>query len=462
MCYPTVTGYRRPALDLQAGLEPDRPGRTARGAADQGGHHMRRIAATITMAAVAATTAFAPSGSSVAGTTDDTARAVRPGEVRTQFAMHARGLGTKAVSGDLPVGSDPTATKTINCTTMAGRTGENFIAQQNLPDLGTVSEVRTRVWTTKRGGTVATNARQSIASLTLAQSELGSLELTGITSRSRSWHDAEGYHSTASAKVAGISLTLPGQEPQQLDLPTPGQPVEIPGLLTIKLGSAKKAVTGRFGSSSINALDIQLPATSTRVKAAYSRTRIAGGVVSGLFDGYSAGLSGDVLDELVELGKTPLHQMPCEGTGGQLTDKTVAEIDVPSAISVDGLRVEHRASQRKGLAKGFEGAEIAQVSLGDGAVLIEGIRARANVRREGGDLVRNARGTRIGSLTVDGEPQTLPLEETIEVPGVARLEPKVVKRLRGGLHVVALRVELLDGTGATIDLGIARLRIHRR
>jgi hypothetical protein len=44
---------------------------------------------------------------------------------------------------------------------------------------------------------------------------------------------------------------------------------------------------------------------------------------------------------------------------------------------------------------------------------------------------------------------------------VAKLERKVVTRSKTGLKVVALRVTLLDGSGAVVDLGEAKLNIGR-
>ena len=42
---------------------------------------------------------------------------------------------------------------------------------------------------------------------------------------------------------------------------------------------------------------------------------------------------------------------------------------------------------------------------------------------------------------------------------MARLERNVVDRIANGLHVISLRVTLLDGSGAVFELGEASLRI---
>jgi hypothetical protein len=84
-----------------------------------------------------------------------------------------------------------------------------------------------------------------------------------------------------------------------------------------------------------------------------------------------------------------------------------------------------------------------------------------HVARSATGLVRSARGTQVGTITANGQVQTFPRTGVLEIPGVARLERRVVTRSRNGITVVALRVTLLDGSGAVIDLGEASLRITR-
>ena len=64
-------------------------------------------------------------------------------------------------------------------------------------------------------------------------------------------------------------------------------------------------------------------------------------------------------------------------------------------------------------------------------------------------------------MTVAGQRQTFPRTGVLEVPGVARLERAVVLRTRRGVSVIGLRITLLDGSGAVVDLAEARLGIRR-
>jgi hypothetical protein len=76
-------------------------------------------------------------------------------------------------------------------------------------------------------------------------------------------------------------------------------------------------------------------------------------------------------------------------------------------------------------------------------------------------LIRNTRGTSTLTITVEGDPHTIPPSGVLEIPGVVKIEEKVTTMTRGGIGVVALRVTLLDGSGAVIDLGIARTQVKK-
>ncbi len=56
---------------------------------------------------------------------------------------------------------------------------------------------------------------------------------------------------------------------------------------------------------------------------------------------------------------------------------------------------------------------------------------------------------------------TFPRTGVLEIPGIAKLERRVATRTATGIKVVALRITLLDGSGAVVDLGEAQLQIRR-
>ena len=112
-------------------------------------------------------------------------------------------------------------------------------------------------------------------------------------------------------------------------------------------------------------------------------------------------------------------------------------------------------------ARMWEQGSVGRVVAGDGQVVLRGIVASAKVTRTRKGLVRSSAGTRIGSLTVNGEAQEIPSSGVLEIPGVLKIEEQVVRRLSGGLMVIGARLTLLDGTGAVIDLGLAQAEIRR-
>ena len=64
-------------------------------------------------------------------------------------------------------------------------------------------------------------------------------------------------------------------------------------------------------------------------------------------------------------------------------------------------------------------------------------------------------------MTVQGESQEFPDSNVLEIPGVAKLERSIIERSEDGIHVIALRVTLLDGSGAVLKLGEASMAIRR-
>jgi hypothetical protein len=115
------------------------------------------------------------------------------------------------------------------------------------------------------------------------------------------------------------------------------------------------------------------------------------------------------------------------------------------------------ARQQGDEARGWERGAVTTISLAEGRLVIEGIVGQANVRKDGRRPTYDARGTTVGSVTFDGDRQSFPDTDVLEIPGVARLERKVVTRTRNAISVIALRITLLDGSLATIDLGNAKV-----
>jgi hypothetical protein len=422
---------------------------------------MRRLALGGALLAMVSTLILLPGGPAHAAPVVP-AKAAAAAPRPTNFGLHAMGYGTYVKGGDLPATSGATGFAHIACTTLAGLDRSNGLASVNLPGLGTIETLATRVRTTKKGRTVTAVSNHRLAGITLQETALGKLSLGAVESTARVWHNATGFHSETDIKVSGIVLDLPDQDPQVIAIPTPGNPVEIPGLLRVTLGEELTVRKPGLIFARAQGLLVEILPTRTKVKVALSRARMTDGVVNSIMRGSAVGLKGSVLDPIVNIGRTPVKPLPCEGTDGKIRSTRTVGLDIPDGIDVDAARARVygvQAGRRR--AHAWTEATIAHVSLGGGAIEIDGIKARANVIRRKGTLIRNTRGTSTLTITVEGDPHTIPPAGVLEIPGVVKIEEGVTTMVRGGIGVVALRITLLDGTGAVIDLGIARTQVKK-
>ena len=155
----------------------------------------------------------------------------------TKYGMSAYGFGARVKGGQLPIGSGPIAESIIACNNIAGITRSNATAEVEIPGLGTIAGVETTTWTRKRGATVHSYARHRIADVELLEAAGAVIALTGVEAWAHTWADADGkFHAETKQKVLGLTLTLPGADPIQLDLPEIGEPIKIPGVGRITLG----------------------------------------------------------------------------------------------------------------------------------------------------------------------------------------------------------------------------------
>ena len=91
--------------------------------------------------------------------------------------------------------------------------------------------------------------------------------------------------------------------------------------------------------------------------------------------------------------------------------------------------------------------------------MIKGLRSQVEVSRtRTGKLTRSATAS-FGSITVGGEEQSLDQLGELEIPGVAKIQTGITKKIQGGISIVGVRVTLLDGTGAVLDFATSKLSI---
>lgn len=380
----------------------------------------------------------------------------------SDIALKGYAYGTRVVGGQVPAGSNMTAFTALGCAVKTGINRSNEIAEADLQGNGTVSGVKTELWTRNIDGARHSYSRNTIASIVFADSPLGSLSIRGITSYSHAWHDAKGFHAENESSIGKIVFTPPVGDPQVLDIPTPGQPVPIPGLGTIYLGSSGKKVTDTSAAARSTALRIDLtPSSGSQVYVARTTAQALSGVKHGRFGGFSAGTEVTALDGNLRSGRNPLSLMPCQGTDGKVDGKDNATVDLGGQVVANGVSSRQYGKRFPGKSVAWERGSIAELNLGGGQLVVDAVVGKATATRTAtGKLVTSTDGSTIGSITANGEPQTFPDTGVLEIPGVAKLEPMVVEKVAGGISVVALRITLLDGTGAVIDLGVAKATIR--
>ena len=419
----------------------------------------KRIAAV----AVIATIGLVGAGLTAAqASTTEQPRAAKRG-VATPFALKGWGYGTSVDGGSIPTGSGPTAYEVIGCTNRAGLTATNNVADAALPSLGTVEGVKTRVWTTKSGKVVSAWASNTIGKVTLSDSPLGSLVLSAIESTARAYHDGRAFRTATNTDLAKLVFKPAAGPAMTFPLPKPGRPVEIPGFATVTIAHSYTPKNANGARAYSNGLKVDLHASHSVVRVGHAVAHIARGVKVGVFTGQSYGIGGKAAGDIVRLGRNPLLKMPCQGTFGRVATRTLSGTDLGGQVVVGVARDRQMAKQTSTRAWGYERSQIASINLG-GGVVVNGIVGQVNVSRQGPNLrrlVANTHGTAIGNLVVNGRSQELPLSRTVTIPGVAKLQPRIVTKLPNGLQVIALRITLLDGSGAVIDLGTANFQVRR-
>jgi hypothetical protein len=388
----------------------------------------------------------------------------------TNFALEASGYSTRVVGGDVPASSDRSAFQVIGCTNLAGKSKTNFEANVDLSPLGSADAARTVVRTTENNGVVSSFASNSITSATLSDpSNTSTVTLDGVKSTARAFHDGTGFNAEATRSVAAVFFDADGSGPaprEELDVPTPGNPVEVPGVVKISLGPVKKDVNATGASIQADAVRVQLFPSGTVVYLAHSRATINGGVVSGLFRGSAFASKATAAGGRVTSGKTPYIVMPCQGTDGEVIRRDIARVNpkvIVNGVVAKGLHADQSADQTRLTASGYERGRVDRLRIGEGTdrvLAVSGIVGRANVHFVRGEgITTDAKGSQILGVTLNGERQRFGADGVIEIANLAKLEQHIVKRTKLTIQVTELRVTLLGGTnqGTVIDLGVAKV-----
>lgn len=409
----------------------------------------------------------------------------------TDYGFQTTAYGTRVLAEQVELRSARTAFSYISCTRLAGidrNTTVDDVANVNANDMIKVGAVVSKNETYREDGRVGVKGTNTIARVELGPEDGPQLLIRGLETTANAWARKGKLHTSTSIDSLPIEVTLDGQTPgtgTPLDdlltgasdgiqgvleaLQENAGEIEVPGLGTLHIGYERNTVKKRYAAASTYVLRIDLDNGST-VALGRAWARITRDVPAGVFHGVGYGAQIDALDGVVKIGRLATRALPCAGTHGKARESHLAGLDLGAAgmLRLGALTGRSYGVQRKdGSAVGWTEGQVAGITLGTGETQLEidGIVGRAKVRQtRGGKVLKSAKGTTIGSMTVGGEKQALPDPgQAIEIPGLAIIETNLVDRSKRGIKVTAVKITLLDDTpgASVIKLGNAQVRIKR-
>jgi hypothetical protein len=392
--------------------------------------------------------------------------------VATDFALAASGFSTQVTGGSLPVESGRTGFVGLSCTRFAGVSNTNDTAGVGIPaqnSLVRVGATTSRAYTAQEGETVSSHGVNDVAKLVIGDPSVAALEIRGIETRTRAWHNAEGLHHGEVVRVAGVTRIVGGDREGVASIPTnqdlDGQTLRVPGVATVTFGVRNGFANASDASARATAIRIRLEVSNTVVDVGGASSRIGGGAVAGIMNGQVWGSRVIGAGGVANSGRTAAQALSCEGTGGEVESTRVAAVRVPGIVALGEVTSEVRGNQvgNEAWAQGVSTVTGARF-LGR-QLVVTGVRAEGLVKRSGGTYTRLARGTTLGRIELGGRRLELPrVGRTLVIPRIARITRGLVERIgANSLKVVGLRVQLLEGSRieSTVDLANVRLQVKR-
>jgi hypothetical protein len=453
---------------------------------------LRRTAASITAAGVALSGA-------VVLTTAPAQGAVQRFE--TPFAFQASTYGTRVSLGNPNAGglaSGRTAWSQIGCTAMAPIRHDDGsdLARLNANSMIEVGAVTSTTTTYRRPKKkiFGTRAVNKVAGLTVGPDDGPRLVFDAVTTRAHAFNDKGRFRSQADIDVLGVKgigissdgSTTPEPLQQLLDAidladnqlveaiiegaGTNG--IDVPGLGTIYPAGTSKTPRSRRGATA-NAFGIRIALENgSQVNIGRAWARIQSAHPAGVFAGHAFGLEAKLAEGVLGIGRTPYQKLPCIGTNGEWRRNALADLPQNQNLEAAALTAETFGKPfRDGRAIARSRATLAELVLAGGQLEIRNVIGQVNLfqNRRGRVVRRNIDGTQVGAVLFDSDgdgrldSQKVPAPgEQLELGDLAVITGAVTEKLgKRGLRVHALRVEMLDGTGLTLDLGTAKAKILR-
>lgn len=446
---------------------------------------LARTAATLTATAVAL------AGTVLLGTGPAQAAQKR---VETPYGFQGSAYGTRVTLGNDQgdVGSGPTAWSVLGCTKVAPvRHDKNGLVGQvnanDMVDVGAVTSV-TSSYRRPRQQLFGSRSVNNVTDIVLGDPNGPRLEIGALRTVADTFARNGKLGAATDVVWSDLEIRLaPGDEPAtgtplddlvdavnkeadalalQVVQAAGAEGIEIPEVGKITFGWNRTPVSQRKGvaAASVFALRVDL-ANGSQVNLSRAWSKVLRDVPAGLFSGHAYASQATALSDTVKLGRLSMQPMACDGTDGTWQVNRSAGVDIPGALSINGLESAAYGVQRangSGVAKTY--SSLGSVNLGDGQLVLQAIRGHANIRqdRSGRIVGRNIQGTSIGYMEVDGEQMAPPTEDNPFVNDDFKVEVGIVDETLRGIGVTAVRITFLDGTGSILNLGNAKAIIRRR
>jgi hypothetical protein len=394
----------------------------------------------------------------------------------TVFPAHAEGAGRGrpthfAMTAAADVGhvlqfqtAPPPTNGTVGARVVcANRTRQRDEAAAASVDMLGVSihDVRSVAWTSRTGGKTVSSSRATIGSVDIVDPSIGTVTVSGIVSLSQAWHGRHGFHQASHPSVTSIVLHPLSGDDVTYPVPEPGHSVTIEDTIRVGVGRIEGGRTEHSAWSDVDAVTVlPLNGPFTKFKLAHSQARLQGGVGEQIYGGIALPVLGHDANGPLDSARDSVETVPCVGSGGALSGGT--GIGRTLSDTVTARRVG--GYQRSGPDSGGRPtvvviSEIRKVTI-DGGIEIWGIRGRAASIRSRDGYRLSSHGTVVRRVLFNGERVRLLGRDSVNVGGIAVLEPRIVKRSKGTIELTALRVTMLDGSGQVFDLGFARATLR--
>lgn len=369
---------------------------------------------------------------------------------RTDFAFSGNGYATLVRGGTLPVDSGKTALSVLSCTNLAPRLAVNRVATADLAPLPlTVTNLRTTNESVAVAGGFATVSESRVGEVQVGTTGTG-LKIEALRTKSTAAFvngvaQPKVEFFFASATLAGVSVS-----PTLLQ-----QGVTVPGVGTVQLGWKNTGQSANHAAAHGRGLMIVLNGTpTTTVTVGEAFARIDKGAKGGIFGGGATVARGNFLEGDVLIGPLANQRHHCLGTNGEWLSQNIVDADLQDVGRVEGGRAAVRSDHYTGFSSSRSHAFVEKATIGP--VTVEGLVVKVFTKRNAdGTYERNAIGTTVGRILVNGTVVNIAPGGTITVPGVAKITSSTYKRLSNGVDVTGVRIELLSGDLAIVELGRA-------